>query len=129
MNGVDYRVRTIPMDQQGGVLVSIGIRADSILLNRARIPFYAAVGVVTVLIAAGVGWLLAGPAIRPLRRLTEHTRRLGKGTEEMPEVRGVREAEELSEAMTGMLEPAGRRAAGHHELASGRSGFRGERRT
>ena len=57
----------------------------------------------TVLIAAGMGWLLSGPAIRPLRRLTEHTRRLGKGTEEMPEVRGVREAEELSEAMTGML--------------------------
>ena len=103
VNGVDYRVRTIPVEQQGGVLVSIGIRADSILLNRARIPFYTAVGVVTVLIAAGVGWLLAGPAIRPLRRLTEHTRRLGKGTEEMPEVRGVREAEELSEAMTGML--------------------------
>jgi signal transduction histidine kinase len=50
-----------------------------------------------------MGWLLSGPAIRPLRRLTEHTRRLGKGTEEMPEVHGVREAEELSEAMTGML--------------------------
>jgi two-component system, OmpR family, sensor histidine kinase PrrB len=103
VNGVDYRVRTISMAQQGGVLISVGIRADSILLNRARIPIYTAVGLVTVLIAAGVGWLLAGPAIRPLRRLTEHTRQLGKGTEEMPEVRGVREAEELSEAMTGML--------------------------
>ena len=103
VNGVDYRVHTIPVEQQGGVLISIGIRADSILLSRARIPFYVAVGLVTVLIAAGAGWLLSGPAIRPLRRLTEHTRRLGKGTEEMPEVRGVREAEELSEAMTGML--------------------------
>jgi signal transduction histidine kinase len=103
VNGVDYRVRTIPVEQQGGVLISIGIRADSILLSRARIPFYVAVGLVTVLIAAGMGWLLSGPAIRPLRRLTEHTRRLGKGTEAMPEVRGVREAEELSEAMTGML--------------------------
>jgi len=103
VNGVDYRVRTIPVEQQGGVLMSIGIRADTILLSRARIPFYVAVGLVTVLIAAGVGWLLAGPAIRPLHRLTEHTRRLGKGTEEMPEVRGVREAEQLSEAMTGML--------------------------
>lgn len=102
VNGVDYRVRTIPVDQQG-VLVSIGIRADSTLLTRARIPFYVAVGLVTVLIAAGVGWLLSGPAIRPLRRLTEHTRRLGEGTDEMPEVHGVREAEELSEAMTGML--------------------------
>ena len=103
VNGVEYRVRTIAVDQQGGVLMSVGIRADSILLNRARIPLYTAVGVVTVLIAAGLGWLLAGPAIRPLRRLTEHTKRLGKDTERMPEVRGVREAEDLSEAMTAML--------------------------
>ena len=128
VNGVDYRVRTIPVEQQGGVLMSIGIRADSILLNRARIPFYVAVGVVAVLIAAGLGWLLSGPAIRPLRRLTEQTRRLGKGTEQMPEVHGVREAEELSEAMVGDAQQVGRRAAGHHELAAGRAGFRGERR-
>lgn len=103
VNGVEYRVRTITVDQQGGVLMSVGIRADSVLLNRARIPLYTAVGVVTVLIAAGLGWLLAGPAIRPLRRLTEHTKRLGKDTEQMPEVRGVREAEDLSEAMSDML--------------------------
>jgi signal transduction histidine kinase len=103
VNGVEYRVRTITVEQQGGVLMSVGIRADSILLNRARIPLYTAVGVVTVLIAGGLGWLLAGPAIRPLRRLTEHTKRLGKDTERMPEVRGVREAEDLSEAMTAML--------------------------
>jgi signal transduction histidine kinase len=103
VNGVEYRVRTITVDQQGGVLMSVGIRADSILLNRARIPLYSAVGLVTVLIAAGLGWLLAGPAIRPLRRLTEHTKRLGRDTERMPEVRGVREAEDLSEAMSAML--------------------------
>lgn len=103
VNGVEYRVRTIEVDQHGGVLMSLGIRADSILLNRARIPAYTAVGVVTVLIAAGLGWLLAGPAIRPLRRLTEHTKRLGKGSDEMPEVRGVREAEDLSDAMKEML--------------------------
>lgn len=103
VNGVEYRVRTVAVEQQGGVLMSVGIRADSILLNRARIPAYTFVGVVTVLIAAGLGWLLAGPAIRPLRRLTEHTKRLGKDTEQMPEVRGVREAEDLSEAMTAML--------------------------
>jgi two-component system sensor histidine kinase PrrB len=103
VNGVEYRVRTISVDQQGGVLMSVGIRADSILLNRARIPAYTVVGVVTVLIAGGLGWLLAGPAIRPLRRLTEHTKQLGKGSEQMPEVRGVREAEDLSEAMTAML--------------------------
>jgi signal transduction histidine kinase len=103
VNGVEYRVRTIPVDQQGGVLMSIGIRADSILLSRARIPLYVAAGAVTVLIAAALGSLLAGPAIRPLRKLTEHTKRLGKGSDEIPEVHGVREAEELSEAMSDML--------------------------
>jgi len=103
VNGVEYRVRTVAVEQQGGVVMSVGIRADSILLNRARIPLYTAVGVVTVLIAAGLGWVLAGPAIRPLRRLTEHTKELREGTEVMPEVRGVREAEDLSEAMSEML--------------------------
>ncbi|KUI25987.1 ATPase [Mycobacterium sp. GA-2829] len=103
VNSVDYRVRTLVVDQEGGVLVSIGIRADSILLSAGRIPEYVIVGLVTVFIAGGLGWLLAGPAIRPLRKLTEHTSELGKGTDEMPEVRGAREAEELSEAMSAML--------------------------
>jgi two-component system, OmpR family, sensor histidine kinase PrrB len=103
VNGVDYRVRTVPVDQNGGLLVSVGIRADSILLNRARIPLYAAIGVGAVLIAAGLGWLLGGAAIRPLRKLTEQTMRLGKGTEQIDPVYGVREAEELSDAMVGML--------------------------
>ncbi|KUI24273.1 ATPase [Mycobacterium sp. IS-1742] len=103
VNGVEYRVRTLVVEQEGGVLVSIGIRADSILLSRGRIPEYVLVGLVTVLIAGGLGWLLAGPAIRPLRKLTEQTSMLSTGTDEMPEVRGAREAEELSEAMSAML--------------------------
>ncbi|UXA18328.1 HAMP domain-containing sensor histidine kinase [Mycobacterium sp. SMC-4] len=104
VNDVEYRVRTIEVDRNEGVLISIGIRADSILLNPARVPLYIGVGVLTVLFAALLGWLLAGPAIRPLRRLTEHTKRLGKGAEQIPAVHGVREAEELSEAMSAMLE-------------------------
>jgi two-component system sensor histidine kinase PrrB len=104
VNGVEYRVRTIPLEQQGGaVLISVGIPTEGALLNRARIPLYTAVGVFTVLIAAGLGWMLAGPAVRPLRRLTEQTMRLGKGGDQMEAVRGAREAEDLSEAMVGML--------------------------
>lgn len=103
VNGVEYRVRTLHVEQPDGVIMSIGIRADSILLNRSRIPLYTAAGLLTVLIAALLGWVLAGPAIRPLRRLTEHTKQLSRGSEQMPEVRGVREAEELSEAMSAML--------------------------
>ena len=104
VNGIEYRVRTIPVDQQGGLLMSVGIRANSILLNRARIPLYTAVGVVTVLIAGGLGWVLAGPAIRPLRRLTEQTMKLGEGSDRMTAVKGAREAEELSDAMADMLD-------------------------
>ena len=103
VNGVEYRVRTVSMEQQGSLLISVGIRAEGALLNRARIPMYTGVGVVTVLIAAGLGWLLAGPAVRPLRRLTEQTMSLGQGSEQMAAVRGAREAEELSDAMAGML--------------------------
>lgn len=103
VNGVDYRVRTVKLDQQGGVLMSVGIRADSILLTRARIPLYSAVGVVTVLIAWSLGWILAGPAVRPLRRLTEQTKQLGQGSARIEAVTGAREAEELSDAMAGML--------------------------
>jgi two-component system sensor histidine kinase PrrB len=83
VNGIDYRVRTVPVDQAGGILVSIGIREDSILLSRARIPLYLLIGSLSLLVAAGLGWILAGPAVRPLRRLTEQTRRLGKGDERM----------------------------------------------
>ncbi len=103
VNGVDYRVRTVPVDQSGGILVSIGIREDSILLSRARIPLYVLIGSLSLLVAAGLGWILAGPAVRPLHKLTEQTRRLGKGDERMEPVHGAREAEDLSEAMDQML--------------------------
>jgi two-component system, OmpR family, sensor histidine kinase PrrB len=107
VNGVDYRVRTVEethMQTEGDVLVSIGIRIDSILMDRARIPLYLLIGGGAVLMAAGLGWLFAGPAVRPLRRLTEQTRKLGKGNDDLPGVRGVREAEDLSDAMAGMLQ-------------------------
>jgi two-component system, OmpR family, sensor histidine kinase PrrB len=104
VNGVDYRVRTVPYAREGGLLVSVGIRADSILLNSARIPLYVATGVVALLIAGGLGWLLGGAATRPLRRLTEQTRGLGKGSnDQIVAVHGVKEAEDLSDAMADML--------------------------
>jgi two-component system sensor histidine kinase PrrB len=104
VNGVDYRVRTVERTQpDGDVLVSIGIRVDSIVMDRTRIPLYLLIGAAAVLVAAGLGWLFAGPAVRPLRRLTQHTRQLDKGEDKLPEVHGIREAEDLSEAMSGML--------------------------
>jgi len=106
VNGVDYRVRTVAVQRDAGedLLVSIGIRADSILLNPARIPLYVAIGLLALLIAAGLGWFLGGVATRPLRRLTEQTRRLGEGSQDqIVPVHGVKETEDLSEAMVMML--------------------------
>src|SRR6185312_14622615 len=104
VNGVNYRVRTVERSQpDGDVLVSIGIRVDSILLDRTRIPLYFLIGGAAILVAAGLGWLFAGPAVRPLRRLTQHTRELGEGEHALPPVHGIREAEDLSDAMSGML--------------------------
>ncbi|BBZ35880.1 HAMP domain-containing sensor histidine kinase [Mycolicibacterium confluentis] len=103
VNGVEYRVRTVLLDRQG-ILMSIGIRTDSILLNSARIPLYVGIAVVALFIAGSLGWLLGGAATRPLRRLTEQTQRLGQGgVDQIDPVRGVKEAEDLSEAMIGML--------------------------
>jgi two-component system sensor histidine kinase PrrB len=120
VNGVDYRVRTIETRREGDVLVSIGIRIDSILMERARIPLYLGIGFIAVLLAAGLSWLFAGPAVRPLRTLTEQTRTLGQGNGDapvsgwghlppagefpLPGVRGVREAEDLSDAMAATLQ-------------------------
>ena len=84
--------------------MSVGIRADSILLNRARIPLYTAVGVVTVLIAAGLG-LAAGRARDPAAAQAHRTdppARQGRPSR-CRRCTVSREAEELSDAMAGML--------------------------
>ncbi len=129
VNGVDYRVRTIPVDQQGGVLISIGIRADSILLSRARIPFYVAVGLVTVLIAAGRGLAVVrtrDPTAAQADRTHQASRQRDRGdarSSRRPRGRGTVRGDD------GHAQPDRRRTAGHPELAAGRAGFRGERRT
>ena len=62
------------------------------------------IGVLAVLGAAALGWLFAGPAVRPLRRLTEDTRALGKGEGTLAPVRGIGEAGDLYDAMSDMLQ-------------------------
>ncbi|MGW6424133.1 HAMP domain-containing sensor histidine kinase [Nocardia sp. NPDC055053] len=62
------------------------------------------IGVAGVLVAAGLGWVLAGFAARPLRRLATATHEIDT-LDELPPLsgRGAREAEELSDAITRML--------------------------
>ncbi|MEV5834197.1 HAMP domain-containing sensor histidine kinase [Nocardia sp. NPDC052112] len=63
-----------------------------------------AIGIVGVLLAALLGWFLAGYVARPLRRLATATHGIDT-LEQLPPLsgRGAREAEELSDAITRML--------------------------
>lgn len=108
VNGQDYRVRTVSLEREGGILMSTGIRAVGGLLRPSRMPLVVAVGLAALLIAAGLGWWLGGAATRPLRRLTEQAQKLGKDgpaepADQIVPVHGVKEAEDLSTAMAGML--------------------------
>ncbi|MFD3706031.1 sensor histidine kinase [Nocardia sp. NPDC058658] len=62
------------------------------------------IGLAGVLVAAGLGWILAGFAARPLRRLANATHEIDT-LDELPPLsgRGAREAEELSDAINRML--------------------------
>ena len=128
VNGVEYRVRTIPVDQQGGVLMSVGIRADSILLNRARIPLYIG-GRRRHRADRRRAGLDAGRARDPAAAQADRAHHAA-GQGQRADARGARRPRGRG-AVRGddrHAEPARRRAAGHHQLASGRPGFRRQRR-
>jgi len=107
--GVDYRIRTAPGPAPGS-LVTVGATEDD---TRARVAerqrLVAGLGIVAVALAAGLGWLFAGRAVRPMRRLTTQAAALDR-TAAAPEappptVRadGSRESEELADALSAML--------------------------
>ena len=76
VGGTDYRVRTV--DLRGGGTVSVGLPAAATDRTVAAVRRVTAlVTVLAALAAAGLGWLLAGPATRPLRELRDRTAGLG----------------------------------------------------
>ncbi|GLZ46350.1 putative sensor-type histidine kinase PrrB [Actinomycetospora sp. NBRC 106375] len=106
VGGVAYRIRTAP-GPAPGVLVTVGATEDD---TRARVAerqrLVTGLGIVAVLLAAGLGWVFAGRAVRPMRRLTEQAATLDRDpVDDPPVVRadGSRESEELADALTGML--------------------------
>ncbi|AKC38749.1 putative sensor-type histidine kinase PrrB [Mycolicibacterium phlei] len=102
VGGVTYRVRTIESPEEQTVL-SLGTRADAVLVNHRGIPVFIAVGVLSMLLAGGFAWLFAGRAVRPLHQLTDQTRQLDTDGLHVAAVRGARESEELADAMAAML--------------------------
>ncbi|GAA4794319.1 HAMP domain-containing sensor histidine kinase [Actinomycetospora chlora] len=104
VGGVAYRIRTVP-GPAPGALVTTGVTEDD---TRARVAerqrLVVGLALLAVALAAGLGWLLAGAAVRPMRRLTDRAATLEQATGE-PVVRadGSRESEELAAALTSML--------------------------
>jgi len=104
VRGVTYRVRTVPADRTDGALLSVGVRDNptSALVGPPARRF-ALAGAAAVALAAVLGWVFAGRAVRPLRQLIAQTRTLTSNTYPTPpRVRGAAEAEELSDAITDM---------------------------
>lgn len=106
----DIRTRDIPLPGDSGAALSVTVPEDPLTQAIREQTFQvAAAAVVAILAAAGLGWVLAGRAVRPLQELTKTTSLIGNNldAEELarraPSVRGTREAEELSEAIHSML--------------------------
>jgi two-component system sensor histidine kinase PrrB len=105
VNGRAYRVLTAPLDGRPAVLVSVAAPTDVTrsAVSRLRRGVLVA-GLGAVALAAALGWVFGGRAVRPLRQLAEGARTVGKpaGAPSLA-VHGAREAEELAAEINEML--------------------------
>lgn len=105
-----YRTLTTASGARGKVTVSVGLPVaalDAQVRNIRRAVVL--VGLLAVAAAAGLGWLLASPAVRPLRVLRDRALAMGgegdsRTRVRLDDVRGAREAEELAGALERMLD-------------------------
>ncbi|WP_137872467.1 HAMP domain-containing sensor histidine kinase [Rhodococcus sp. Q] len=106
VDGTHYRVRTVEVINALGATLSVGAPTDPARSTITGLHRWTVViGLGAILVAAALGWLFAGVAIAPLRRLAEQTRRLGVDPgAPPPQGSGAREAEELAGALRQLLE-------------------------
>ncbi|MFF0493077.1 sensor histidine kinase [Nocardia sp. NPDC004068] len=106
IDGTPWRVLTTAANQPAGHLVSLGIPLTEAYRTTAdqRRWVLGAAGL-AVAAAAGLGWVFGGRAVRPIAELTRQVgARSGTGEPEAPvDVTGVREAEQLAEAINSLL--------------------------
>lgn len=109
INGEEYRIRTIAMPDRPRTTIAVAApTADTEEQIREERRNTVLVSVLAIAAAAGLGWLLGGFAIRPLRQLAAQTRLINPETATPPpHVTGAVEAEELAAAIAGMLERIG----------------------
>ncbi len=105
VNGRAYRMLTVPLDGRPAALVSVAAPTDATrsAVSRLRRGVLVA-GLGAVALAAALGWVFGGRAVRPLRQLAEGARTVGTpaGAPSLS-VHGAREAEELAAEINEML--------------------------
>lgn len=106
IDGAAVRAKDVQIAGSPGQFVAVSVPEDA--LSRAiREQQWQVAGaaVVAIAVAAGLGWLLAGRAVRPLQRLAAATHDVGDDLPSpLPRIRGTCEAEELAEAIGLMLD-------------------------
>lgn len=117
VGGVPYRILTTSENQPAGRVVAIGIPAGEAAELTAQQQRWVLGGALSAIVAAaGLGWLLAGAAVRPITRLTRQVSARGAapapdGPGHPVEAAGVQEAEKLADALNTMLERVDRAQA------------------
>ncbi|TQF74099.1 HAMP domain-containing histidine kinase [Rhodococcus spelaei] len=106
IDGTAVRAKEVPVDGTAGQVLAVSVPEDALTRAiREQQWQVAGTAAAAIVAAAGLGWLLAGRAVRPLQRLAAATHTIGDHPgARRPNVRGAREAEELSEAIGHMLE-------------------------
>lgn len=101
VDGNRYRVRTQALSDPPGAILSVGIRDDPArLLSGPAARRFAVAGLIAVALSAALGWLFAGRALRPMRKLIDETRALTSGrTFAADGARSAAETEELAAAI------------------------------
>ncbi|WP_083864067.1 sensor histidine kinase [Nocardia exalbida] len=110
VSGTPYRILTTTENQPAGRVVSLGIPAAGAAEATAEQQRWVLGGaLLAIAAAAGLGWLLAGAAVRPIVRLTRQVgARSAYPDPRNPQARvegaGVHEAEQLADAVNTMLQ-------------------------
>ncbi len=110
--GGGYRLLTVAIDGVPGGTLSVGLPAELAAAPVRAIRLWGIViGALAALAGAGLGWLAAGVAVRPLRQLRDRTR-LVDGRSPMPTREeltagspgSAAETEQLADAIAGLLQ-------------------------
>ncbi|WFR70973.1 HAMP domain-containing sensor histidine kinase [Prescottella defluvii] len=102
IDGTAVRTKEVPISGAVDQVLAVSVPEDA--LSRAIHEQQWQVAGIAIAAAAGLGWILAGRAVRPLQRLAAATHTIGDDLPTaLPDIRGAREAEELADAVGHML--------------------------